>query len=74
MIMIILCSKRSFFVYYRSKFLKYNTIPVKVIFKLVSQSKIGKWKKNKFDSFFLLVPYFFKKWSFSLLHFPYLSL
>ena len=35
--MMILCSNKSFFVYYRSKFQKYNSAPEKVTFKLVAQ-------------------------------------
>ena len=37
MLMVILCSKKLFFVYYRSKFYKYNTFPEEVTFKLVAQ-------------------------------------
>ena len=65
-----------FFVYYRLKFQKCNTIPLKVTFKLVAQVNNLENRKNEFDSFFLLLltSLFFKKCSFSLLHFPYLSL
>ena len=37
MLMVILCSKKVFFVYYRSKFYKYDTFPEEVTFKLVAQ-------------------------------------
>ena len=43
----------------RVKILKYNTFPEKVAFKLVAQCNNLENGKNKFDSFFLLLPYFF---------------
>ena len=64
MMMMIVCSKKSFFVYYRSKFFKYNTIPEKVTFNLVVQGNKLEDGKNKFDSFFSLLPYFFFKYNF----------
>ena len=47
MMMMILCSKKSFFIYYRSKFYKYNTIPEKVTFKLVAQGNKLENRKKK---------------------------
>ena len=64
MMMMIVCSKKSFFVYYRSKFFKYNTIPEKVTFNLVAQGNKLEDGKNKFDSFFSLLTYFFFKYNF----------
>ena len=61
MMMMIPCSKESFFIYYRWKFYKYNTIPEKVTFKLVAQGNKLENGKNKFDSFFLFLPYLKKK-------------
>ena len=59
MAMIILCLKKSFFVYYRLKFQKYNTIPKEVTFKLIAQGNNLQNGKKKFGSFFLLLPYFY---------------
>ena len=51
--------KKPYFVYYKSKIQKYNVIPQKVTFKLVAQGNNLENGKNKFDSFFLHLPYFF---------------
>ena len=67
--------KKPFFVYYRSKFQKYNTTPDKATFKLVAEGNKLENGKNKFAPLLLLLPYiFFKKHGFSHLYFAYLSL
>ena len=55
----ILCSIKSY-VHSRPKFLKY-IFPEKVAFILVTQGNNLENVKNRFDSFFLLIPRFFKK-------------
>ena len=55
MLMVILCSKKIFFVYYRSKFYKYDTFPEEVTFKLVAQGnnvENGKKKSLILSSYF----------------------
>ena len=55
--MTILCWNKLFFVYYISKFKKFNTIHVQVTFKLVAQGdSLEKRKKSKFDTFFSFFP------------------
>ena len=51
--------KKPFFVYYRSKFQKYNTTSDKATFKLVAQSNKLENGKNKFASLLLLLPYIY---------------